>query len=91
MDWGVSERSSTSQIKEFERLNSRSYLKSGRDKDGNLPRVKWGPNGYEPYTLPPEPCQPSFLIMTRTNQTQSKEPPKGSGKRYTPIFKHFQT
>ena len=76
MDWGVSERSSTSQILNFERLNSRSYLKSGRDKDGNLPRVKWGPNGYEPYT---------------DMKTQSKEPPNGSGKRYTPIFKHFQT
>ena len=78
MDWGVSERSSITQLKEFERLNSRSFLKSGRDKDVNLPRVTWGPNGYEPYTLPPATCQPDFLIMTKFK-------PEGSGKRYTPI------
>jgi len=74
MDWGVSERSSTAQIVQFETLNSRSYLKSGRDKYGNLPRVTWGPNGYEP-------CQPGFLIMSNFKVQN----PETFGKRYTPI------
>ena len=36
MDWGISEKSSLVEIEKFKKINCRSFLKDGRDKDGRF-------------------------------------------------------
>jgi len=44
MDWGISEKSSLEEIETFKKINYRSFLKDGRDKDGRFPIPKFHKN-----------------------------------------------
>ena len=44
MDWGISEKSSLEEIEKFKKINCRSFLKDGRDKDGRCPIPKFHKN-----------------------------------------------
>ena len=44
MDWGISEKSSLEEIEKFKKINCRSFLKDGRDKDGRFPIPKFHKN-----------------------------------------------
>ena len=44
MDWGISEKSSLEEIEKIKKINYRSFLKDGRDKDGRFPIPKFHNN-----------------------------------------------